>query len=361
MAKCSGEQGMKALFVGLGSIGQRHLRNLRKLKPNIDLIAVRSTRSAPALSETNQVISDITVSEKYKIKEFDSLQLALEQQPDLVFVTNPTSLHLGVAYEALSAGCYVFIEKPLSHTWEGVEDLIKAEKESEHKKIAIGYQFRFHPALLLVKKALNEKRIGRLIGAQLINGEYMPGWHPYEDYRISYAARRDLGGGALVTQIHDFDNAMWLFGYPEKLFAIGGQLSELEIDVEDSVQVLMQCKEQHRKFPVTINLNYLQWPPRRTISIVGDKGTIQCDLINMEVTFSDCANKQVESHSFSDYDRNQLFIDEMNNFLEFAAGKKDSVVDLECGVASLRIAIAARDSMESGNIKFFSWGNFDPK
>jgi len=341
---------MKALFVGLGSIGQRHLRNLKSLNSEIELLAVRSMRSSPVLSDTNQVINGVTIAEHYNIKEFDSLELALEQQPELVFVTNPTSLHLEVTAKALAADAFVFVEKPLSHEWSGIEALIKAEKEIGQKRIALGYQFRFHPALQLIKKTLDKGSIGRIVNARLTNCEYMPGWHPYEDYRKSYAARRELGGGALVTQIHDFDYAMWLFGLPERIFSVGGKLSELEVDVEDSVQVLMECKEKNNVLPVTLSLDYLQWPPSRTISIVGDQGSIHCDLIKTEVVINRRVDEHVERHTFPNFNRNKIFIDEMRNFLGFSEGKNDPEIDLERGATSLRIALAARNSIDSGNV-----------
>jgi len=346
---------MKVLFVGLGSIGQRHLRNLRALTQGIDIMAVRSLRTAPVLSSVNNVVHDVTIAEQYSLKEYDSFDEALKKRPDVVFVTNPTSLHIDIATKALKSGCYVFIEKPLSHNWDGIDELIKLENEIGEKRIAVGYQFRYHPALQLIKKTLGEKRIGNLINANLINGEYMPGWHPYEDYRKSYAVRQDLGGGALVTQIHDFDYAMWLFGKPSQVFAIGGQLSELESDVEDSVQVLMQCKVQNNLLPVTVSLDYLQWPPKRTISIVGDRGTIQCDLTNMNVTVSDRVNNHIEEHKFPNFDRNELFMDEIRNFLAFVAGDEDPIVDLQSGASSLKVALAAHDSMKVAQNIQLSW------
>jgi predicted dehydrogenase len=345
---------MKALFVGLGSIGQRHLRNLKKLRPDIDIMAVRSTNKAPVLSDLNQIVSDLTVREHYQLKEFASLQEALRQKPDMVFVTNPTSLHIEVVRTALASGCYIFVEKPLSHDWEGVDELITAERNTGSNRIAIGYQFRFNPALHLIKKILTEKLIGRVTGAQLINGEYMPGWHPYEDYRTSYAARKDLGGGAIVTQIHDFDYAIWLFGKPDQLFAVGGQLSELEVDVEDSVHILMKCKDNGKTLPVTISLDYLQWPPKRTINIVGDRGSIQCNLIKMEVIVNDRVNDHIETHNFPNFDRNKLFLDQMSNFLAFVSGKEIPVVNLNNGADSLRVALAARASMETESVKKIS-------
>jgi predicted dehydrogenase len=342
---------MKALFIGLGSIGQRHLRNLKKLRPDIEIMAVRSLRSAPVLSDSNQIIDGANIQKYYGVREFDSLAEALSNKPNIVFITNPTSLHISIAKDALEAGAFIFMEKPISHNYDGVENLIKTEKKLGKNKIFVGYQFRYNPALKLIKKLLKEHRIGNIVGAQLINGQYLPSWHPYEDYRVSYASRKDLGGGALVTQIHDFDYAIWLFGKPERVYAVGGHLSDLEVDVEDSVHVLMQCK----KIPISIQLDYLQWPPRSHISIIGDKGTIQCNLTSMEVYINDIANKSIDKQNFPDLNRNDLFLDEMKSFLSFIVGVEDPVVSFLDGAASLRIALAAKNSMLSGNAIKLLW------
>jgi predicted dehydrogenase len=352
---------MKALFVGVGSIGQRHLRNLKAIAPNIEVMAVRSLRTAPVLSNVNNIVNNITIAEQYNLKEFDSFDVALEMEPDIVFVTNPTSLHIDVAIKAIKAGCYVFIEKPLSHTWDGVEELIRLENEIGEKRVAVGYQFRYHPALDLIKKLLNEKSIGNIVNASFVNGEYMPGWHPYEDYRSSYAVSKELGGGALVTQIHDFDYAMWLFGQPSHVFSVGGKISELEMNVEDSVQVLMQFQQNNNPLPVTISLDYLQWPSKRTINIVGDRGSIQCDLTKNEVIVNNRVNNHIEEHKFPDFDRNELFIREMNNFLAFVRGDEEPTIDLQSSVSSLRVALAARNSMNTEQNIELSWDRNDRK
>ena len=336
---------MKALFVGLGSIGQRHLRNLKNLRPDIDIMAVRSQRVSSVLSDSNQVINDVTIQDYYGLLEFDSLDEALSCKPDIVFVTNPSSMHIDVAKKALESDAFVFIEKPISHNYDGVDELIKIEKSIGTNKIFVGYQFRFNPALKLVKKILKENGIGNIVGAQLVNGEYLPNWHPYEDYRLSYASRRDLGGGVIVSQIHDFDYAIWLFGNPQKIYAVGGHLSELEVDVEDSVQVLMQCD----KIPVSIQLDYVQWPPRRKISITGDKGSIQCNLVTMEVVVNNRITEKIKTYNFPNFKRNDVFLDEMKNFLAFTTSDKNSVVDLIDGANSLRVALAVKSSMISGN------------
>lgn len=337
---------MKALFVGLGSIGQRHLRNLLRLVPDVEVSAVRRTRSVPLLSDTNQIVHGKSVTECYGLIEYESLDMALEHAPDLVFVTNPSNLHCETAARALDGSAYIFLEKPLSIDLASSYALLAKEQAKGQKKIAVGYQFRFHPALLLVKSLLQDHRIGRIVGARMVNGEYMPGWHPYEDYRKSYAARRELGGGALMTQCHDFDCAIWLFGEPQHIFAVGGQLSSLEVDVEDSVQILMSCQHDGMPVPVSVSLDYLQWPAQRGFSIVGEEGCIDCDLIKAEVILSNRSTEKIERYEFPDFIRNEMFVNQMRNFLNFAANKGDPAVGLQAGILSVRAAISAQQSLE---------------
>jgi predicted dehydrogenase len=342
---------MKALFIGLGSIGQRHLRNLKKLQPEIEVIAIRSIRSAPVLSYENQVVEGQIISDHYDLIEFDELNKGLAENPDLIFITNPTSLHMEVALKAVKTGAFVFIEKPISNSYDGVEELIRIEESFGKNKVLVGYQYRYHPALKLIKNLLDDEIIGRVVSAQLRNGEYMPEWHPYEDYRLSYAARSNLGGGAIVTQIHDFDYAMWLFGYPESLFSLGGKLSNLEIDVEDTAQVLMSFSG----IPVSIQLDYLHWPSRRELSITGDKGSIECNLNNMEVILNNRITNSKDKYEFEDFQRNDLFLAEMKNFLAFASGKEKPVVSLKKAASSLRVALSAIDSIKYKKAQKLLW------
>jgi predicted dehydrogenase len=339
---------MKALFVGLGSIGQRHLRNLQRISPEIEVLAVRHSRISPVLTDTNDVLPEHNLQQHYKLTEIESLEQALSLKPDLVFVTNPSSLHCEVAMKALDSGAYIFIEKPLSDSWNGINELLN--HANSIKRIYVGFQYRFHPALNLLDTLIKKNVIGNLVGARLVNGEYMPGWHPYEDYRNSYAARRELGGGAIVTQIHDFDYAIWLFGMPKFISAFGGHLSTLEVDVEDSVQILMNTPHNGTNLPISISLDYLHWPPKRGITIVGEDGTICCDLIKNIIIFNNRLTQSSETYNFEQFDRNQMFIDELKNFLDFAAGKANPAVDLNDGMKSLQVALAAKKALDTNSV-----------
>ena len=344
---------MKALFVGLGSIGQRHLRNLRQLRgDSIEILATRSLRQVPMLDENRNVVTDGDISKHYGIREYSSLDEALSQRPDVVFVTNPSSLHLDTALEAASMGCHLFIEKPLHNSLDGVDELIGIVNERQ-LVATVAYQLRFHPGLRKVDEWLTDNRIGRIVSAQITHGEYLPNFHPYEDYRTSYAARRELGGGVLLTQIHEFDYVLWLFGKPRRLFSIGGKLSDLEVDVEDTASILMECGKGSESFPVTICLDYLQTPAYRFCLIVGTEGSIYLDFYGAKsAVLKSHDTKDNESFSFEMLHINELFLNELEEFLNAVERGATPIVDLSMGLESLEVALKAKSSMTSGLVEF---------
>ncbi len=209
---------MKTLIMGLGGIGQRHLRNLRMLMGNdMEIIAYDPRPNPPVLTDQLKVEEGARLDKKYSLHIFQDLEQALAQLPDAAFICNPTSLHIPAAIRAAQAGCHLFIEKPLSHNLERVDELVSLV-ESHNLKAVIGYQMRFHPCLKRLAELVQAKKIGRILSVRAEIGEYMPGWHTYEDYRQIYASRQDLGGGVILSQIHEFDYLYWLFGLPHSIY-----------------------------------------------------------------------------------------------------------------------------------------------
>jgi predicted dehydrogenase len=181
-------------------------------------------------------------------------------------------------------------------------------------------------------------------------GEYLPGWHPYEDYRAMYASRRDLGGGVLLTQIHEFDYLYGLFGLPRRVFAMGGHLSRLEIDVEDTASVLMECESEGRSLPVRLDLDYLQRPPFRGCTVIGDRGKAVVDFGALTFQRFDEEGRIAESEVLEGFQRNDLFVSELTDFLDCVETRRNPCVPLTEGLQSLQMAIGARKSLESGNV-----------
>ena len=341
---------MRIIFAGLGSIGQRHLRNLRQIwGGNAEFLAYRSVGQDIKISEDGTAQSGIDLEKAYNIREFANYKEALEQNPDAAFITCPTGLHIPMALTAARHNCHLFIEKPLSDSMEEIEELIKIVKEKSLITL-VGYQLRFHPCLKFVRQLIEEGKIGRILSAHIEFGEYLPGAHPYEDYRQGYAARSDLGGGALLSLSHELDNACWLFGMPRKLFALGGKLSSLEMDVDDTGSILMECMMGDKALPVHIHLDFVQRPPSRKYTIIGEEGKILWDYFSNCVNFYTVEKGQWESSRFDGFQRNEMFINEVKHFIACLEGKEKPVVDIDEGMKSLRIALAAKRSIESGDV-----------
>lgn len=341
---------MRILVVGLGSIGQRHVRNLRALRgADVEILAFRARGRPQVITDRMEIAAGRRVAEFYNLREFSHLDEALARQPDAVIVCNPSSLHAATAARALQAGCHVLIEKPLADSYEGIDALI-ALAESQRLVAAVGYQLRFHPALQTLRTLLCRKAIGRVLSVRAEMGEFLPDAHPYEDYRESYAARADLGGGAILCFIHEFDYVQWLFGAPPRLFTVGGRLGDLDIDVEDTAVTSMECVGDGRPVPVQVNQSFLQRPRSRTCVVNGDAGAIQVDLNSPSLTRTDRAGHIVQRESFVGFDRNQLFLDELRHFLACIAGDATPQVPLAEGARSLRLALAARQSLRTGQV-----------
>jgi len=226
----------------------------------------------------------------------------------------------------------------------------------ERKRLValVAYQLRFHPGLQQVDTWLKEERIGQLIFANLMLGEYLPGFHPYEDYRLGCSAVKEQGGGVILSQIHEFDYALWLFGKPRRIFTVGGKLSNLEIETEDTAAMLMECQCNGQALPVSLTLDYLQSPPRRTCDIVGDQGNIVWDYHGKSAVLHSRISGKTETLDFGDLERNQLFLDELQHFLAAVNGEIEPVVDLRSGLDSLRVALAARKSIETGEVQILN-------
>jgi predicted dehydrogenase len=341
---------MKALIIGLGGIGQRHLRNLRTmLGTDLELVACDPRPDPPVLTDQLKVEEGAHLAEKYGLRIFPELEQALAEKPDVAFVCNPTSLHIPAAIQVARAGCHLFIEKPLSHNLGQVDELIRLV-ESRNLKAAIGYQMRFHPCVKRLAELVREKKVGRILSVRAEVGEYMPGWHTYEDYRQIYASRQDLGGGVILSQIHEFDYLYWLFGLPKTIYTRGGHLSSLEIDVEDTADSLMECVVDGRPLPVNLHQDYIQRPLSRFCEVYGEAGKIRMDLRSLCVEVVDSQGDPVETSSYENFQRNQLFLDELKNFLDTVEGKQAPLVSLQDGLQSLRMALAARDSLTTGKV-----------
>jgi len=339
----------RCLFVGLGGIGQRHLRNLRGLRGGaVDVHAYRVRREHQVVNDTLQVVQGEDLEAKYGVCVHAELDSALEQKPDVVFVTNPSSLHVDVTRRALAAGAHVFVEKPLSHSLEGVAELV-AESRRRGLVGYVAYQLRFHPGFLRVQQILSDGLLGRPLFAEATVAEYLPGFHPYEDYRRMYASRRDLGGGVTLSQIHEIDYLMALLGRPERVFSIGGKLSSLEVDVDDVSSSLLELRGvEGRVLPVRLHQDFVQRPPERHLVIVGEQGKLEWSLSGRSLRRWSAEGGLSEAHDYTELARNSLFEAELAHFLACVERGETPNVSLAAGAESLAVALSILESQQSG-------------
>jgi predicted dehydrogenase len=303
---------MKTVIAGLGSIGRRHLRNLLACGER-DILLLRSGRSTLPESELEEHTA------------VASLEEALDWGPEAVIVSNPTALHLKVAVPAAEAGCALLIEKPLSDSMEGVEDLRRAV-ERGGSRVLIGFQFRFHPTLRRARELIQAGTLGRAISIRAHWGEHLAAWHPWEDFRISYAARRDLGGGALLTLCHPVDYLRWIFGEVEE--AEGNAARGLGLEVEAVVDASLRF----RSGPVArVHLDYLQDPPEHGLEVEGEAGELLWDgrSGSLQVTRAGATRHEAPPAGF---ERNDMFLEEMRHFVEVAGGGAQSLCTLDDGI-----------------------------
>ncbi len=338
-----------ALFVGLGGIGQRHLRNLRALLgESVRVSAYRIRRESLQLTDGLTAVPGGDVEAAYGVEVHTSLESALAEKPDIALIANPTSLHVPVALEALEAGCDVFVEKPLSDTNAGVDAFTTRARELRRVGM-VAYQLRFHPCVKRLIDLVESEALGLLYGAHVEVAEYLPGFHPYEDYRRMYASRRDLGGGVTLTQIHEIDLIHRIFGLPERVWSVGDRISELEVDVEDSATSLLEYRRKDgRAFAVQLHQDFLGRPARRTFSVWGALGRAVMDLRAGTLDFTSTDGSTARLVECGDYPRNQLFLDELAHFLDCVRTRSEPCVSLEEGAAGLRIALALRAAQENG-------------
>ena len=335
---------MKFLIAGLGSIGRRHFRNLSALEEK-DIVLLRTRKATLPDDELAGYPVEIDLTEALK-----------KHKPDAIVVANPTSMHLDIAIPAAQAGCHILLEKPVSHSLERL-DVLQKTAEKSGSKILVGFQFRYHPTLNKARELIQSDALGKILTVHAHWGEYLPQWHPWEDYHQSYAARANLGGGVIVTLTHPLDYLRYLLGNVEALWSFNGLISPLEIDVEDAAEIGLKFRNGAVG---GVHVNYFQRPPVHRLEIVGTNGTLRWDNSDGILQFykslaffgsySDNPPAPViESFSPPEgFERNQLFVAQTRHFIEVVSGESEPLCTLEDGVQALRLAMAAYRSQETG-------------
>ena len=321
----------RVLIAGAGSIGRRHLHNLRQL--GVQDIHLYRTHSQP-------------LKEAPELPVFTDLKRALESKPQAVIVSNPTAFHMEIAIEAARAGCHLLIEKPLAHSWDGVEELLSTVRE-KCLVAMVGFDLRFDPGLCRIKNLIEQEHIGSLIAIHAQVGQYLPDWRAGEDYRDGMSAKIAAGGGVILDLIHELDYTSWLFGPIAQVACFADRLSSLDIETEDTASILLKFQSGAIG---TVSLDYVQRFPSRTCRIIGELGTILWDYHAQKVSWYQHNHKSWEEFDYSGFERNDRFLGEMRHFLACLNGQETPKVDLAVGSSVLKVALAAKRSASIGSV-----------
>ena len=246
-----------ACIMGYGSIGQRHASNLTDLGAyDVSIVDPDPTRRATA-----EASSAVNRSVDLNSIDYGSFAFGI--------IAAPSSLHADLARPFIKHETPVFIEKPLHHDI-GPARRLAAEVDTVDVTTLVGCNMRFHPGLQTTRRLLRDQRVGEPLTATIFAGSYLPGWHPDEDYRQSYSARPDLGGGVTLDAVHEINYARWLFGEVTEVTAWIDHVSSLEIDTEDLAQL-------HLRFDTGVSaqlhLDYFHRPYRRGCHITTTDGS----------------------------------------------------------------------------------------
>jgi predicted dehydrogenase len=321
----------RILIAGAGSIGRRHLQNLRQL--GVQDIRLYRTHRQPLKGAP-------------ELPVFTDLKQALESKPQAVIVSSPTAFHMEIALAAARAGCHLLIEKPLAHSWDGVEELLSMVREKRLVAM-VGFDLRFDPGLCRIKRLIEQEQIGPLIAIHAQVGQYLPDWRTGEDYRDGMSAKTATGGGVILDLIHELDYTSWLFGPVAQVACFADKVSSLEIETEDTASILLKFR---RGAIGTVSLDYIQRFPSRTCRIIGELGTIFWDYHGQKVACYQDKNKAWEEFDYRGFERNDRFVAEMRHFLACLNGDETPKVDLIVGSSVLKVALAAKRSASTGNV-----------
>ena len=291
-------QTLTALFIGLGSIGTRHLRNLAAL------CADRGwTLQADALR------SDLTRPLRPGVAELLHAQYTgaaqLPARYDLIFITNPTSLHAEALRTIYGRGGALFIEKPIFSAEQTGLDLNALLPPGQ--KAYVAAPMRWCGTMLALKQLLPSLRP---YCARVICSSYLPDWRPGVDYRTVYSAHKDLGGGVTIDLIHEWDYLVDLFGVPQQLYNLRGTYSELEIDSDDlSVYIA-----RYPSLLAEVHLDYFGRGYRRSLELFCRDGSVVADFGAGTLTLPGGTVQHCEE------DVNRRYEREMAYFVDYALG-----------------------------------------
>jgi len=324
--------GEHLLVVGCGSIGERHLKNLKALD------------AGPLLACDVDAARREDVARRLDVEAVATLDEGLRTRPRAALICTPPATHLALAQAAAEAGCHLFIEKPVAERVAGVGALA-ALVAARGLVALVACNMRFHPGVRQLKRWLDEGVAGRVLAAHAEFGHWLPAWRPDVDYRRVYSAHRAAGGGILLDAIHEIDYLGWFLGPLVDVACLEAKVSDLEIDTEDTVALLLRAASGA---VVTVHLDYTQRVKRRRCAVLGSEGTLLWESRgkNPETCvierYTAADGRWQRREEVVDFDA--PFREELAHFLRCLAGTERPLQDLAAAARALAVVETAREA-----------------
>lgn len=329
---------MRSLVVGAGSIGRRHLANLRALGAG----PVSAWDADPAARAAVQAEPGVTVP--------GSLDAALAAGPELVLVCTPSHLHLDVAHQAVDAGAHVFVEKPVAITVDGVDGLA-AHARARGRRVFVGCNMRFHPGPAALKRVVESGVVGAPRQLYARFSHLLSQWRPGTDYRRTYSAQRAQGGGVALEAVHEIDYLRWIAGEIVAVAGWVGRLGDLELEVEDTAVLALRFAAGAIGH---VSLDYLSPVKLRGCEVVGTEGAVRwtSEGKSPEAFRVERIDRSGARHAVADsagWDANAMYVDELRALQRAVAGEPTALLELDGARRVLELALAARTAGEAGS------------
>lgn len=303
---------LKVLFVGIGSIAKRHIRNLQIVCKDRGTVVQIDAFRRSAAGDNPEGVSRVYTN--------------LEDVPadyDVIFITNPTEKHLETLKAFHEKGKHFFIEKPVVSL-----NQLEAAKEFKTRESSIYYvacPLRYNAVIQWIKNSINPDDI---ISVRSISSSYLPDWRPGQDYRETYSAHKDMGGGVSIDLIHEWDYLTYLFGWPETVYSMIGKKSPLEIDSDDYAIYIGEYKDKIME----LHLDYFGRKTIREIQLFTKEDTVIGDIANNRILCLMSGNV-IDFHE----ERDDFQKRELNHFMDMVLEKEKPEDGYHHGIKVLKL------------------------
>ena len=337
---------LKGLIIGCGSIGTRHLHNLKSL--GFIHIAI--------YDENKQRINEL--SKKYDVTKFDSLDSALDEfKPCFSIICTYPSSHIKIASSCIDFNSHVFIEKPLSTNLNGVENMLK-KADKKKLKVAVGYNLRFDSGLNLLKK--NLKKSSNSIPLSILSqwGHNIKWWKPGTNFKNHYILQK--GNGIILDDSHEYDYVRWLLDDEvESVYCQTRKSKTIQTKTESIASIILKFK---KGTIATFVIDYMRPYYERKCHIIGENGDLKWEYVpkndtrkqygikvNSSVTTRYSNHKKSITKKFV-VELNDMYVVEIKNFINSIVNNKKPIVDGWDGIKTLKIGLAALSSSKTGKV-----------